>query len=200
MAQQPAKVRRGRPRDEAVDSRILATTRQLFSVDGYQRMSVDAVAKAAGVTRPTIYLRWPSKAELVIAAITDLERPDALPLSGDARADLETIMRDLMVSFVDHGNAEIFGPLFAERHHEPALIEQFRARLLTPRRNSLAQVLRNGMDTGQVPVGVDVDAVVNALVGALYARIVTGDPVPHDFSDRVVDTVWSGIARAATAR
>lgn len=200
MAQQAEKARRGRPRDETADSRILATTRQIFSVDGYQRMSVDAVAKAAGVTRPTIYLRWPSKAELVIAAITDLERPEAIPLSGDTLADLKTIMQDLKVSFIDHGNAEIFGPLFTERHHEPELIAQFRARVLAPRRNSLTQVLRNGIDSGQVSADIDSDAVVNALVGALYARIATGDPVPKDFSDRVVNTVWGGIAPAPTTR
>jgi AcrR family transcriptional regulator len=195
MKGQSSTGRRGRPRDEEVDNRILTTTRDLFKVDGYMRMSVDSVAKAAGVTRPTIYLRWPSKAELVIAAITDLERPDEIALTGDSLADLNTIMHGIKVSFIDHGNAEIFGPLFTERHHEPELIKQFRERLLTPRRKSLVHVLSSGVETGQLRPDLDIDAAVNTLVGALYAKLVTGDAVADDFSTHVVDTLWKGLAR-----
>jgi AcrR family transcriptional regulator len=177
-----------------VDDKILSTTRQLLAADGYMRMTVDAVARAAGATRPTIYLRWPSKADLVIAAVADLERPDATQLSGDTLTDLKTILHELKVSFVDHGNAELFGPMFTERHHEPELIEQFRKRLLTPRRNRLVEVLEQGAEKGDVRVGIDIDAVVNAMVGSMYAKVMTGEAVSGDFASRIVDAIWAGIA------
>lgn len=191
---------RGRPRSEEADERILEATRRLLAEQGYSRMSMDAVAQASGVSRPTIYLRWPSKEELVIAAVEDLEQPDRTVPTDDTYGDLQRILRDVKTSFVDHGNAMLMGPIQTERHHSPRLYEAFRDRLLRPRRGSVRRILEHGIDRGTIRADLDVDATTNALVGSLYAKLMTGDEITDDFTDRVVETIWAGIAADASRR
>ena len=61
----------GRPRNVSTDDAILEAAALRLSRDGYERTSIDLVARDAGVTRPTVYRRWPSKDELVIAAVAN---------------------------------------------------------------------------------------------------------------------------------
>src|SRR3954462_14908931 len=83
----------GRPRSERADRSILEATLELMSEQGYTRMSMDAVAARAGVTKPTVYLRYKSKADLATAALA-AATPEELPAeTGDLRADLIAHMR-----------------------------------------------------------------------------------------------------------
>ena len=60
----PGRVRKpGRPRDVRNDTRILEATSAILFEKGYAGLTIDGVAAAAGVSRPTIYRRWPSKAD-----------------------------------------------------------------------------------------------------------------------------------------
>src|SRR5215211_8569552 len=87
--------RGGRPRSRAIDEAILAAARAELADRGYARMSVDAVAARAGVSKPTVYLRHASKAELATAALAAYQQR-ALPRpTGDTRADLVALLRDL---------------------------------------------------------------------------------------------------------
>ena len=65
----------GRPRDGATDGAILDATERLLGRRGYEAMTVDQVAAAAGVSKPTIYLRYRSKRDLVAAMIDRLRPP-----------------------------------------------------------------------------------------------------------------------------
>lgn len=187
-------VRPGRPRDPEINERILQETRRLLAEHGYTRMSVDAVASAVGVSRPTIYLRWPSKEKLVIAAISDLERAEDVPLSGDTYADLRRVLNEVQVSFVDHGNARLIGPIQIERQHSPELFEEFQKKLLKPRRSSLRRIVEQGIAAGVIFEDLNVDTAVNAIIGSLYAKLMTGEDVPSDFADQVIAMVWRGLS------
>ena len=67
---------RGRPRREGADEEILAVTLELLREKGYRELTVDAVAERAGVAKTTVYRRWPSKGDLVAAAIAPLALPE----------------------------------------------------------------------------------------------------------------------------
>src|ERR687888_15666 len=81
---------RGRPRRPDVDRAILEATLDAFIQDGYEGMSVDGVAERAGVAKATVYRRWPSKQELLIAAGQHLyEEHVHFPDRGELRQDLD---------------------------------------------------------------------------------------------------------------
>ena len=83
----------GRPRDESIDERVLAVTRELLLQVGWDDLSVRLVAARAGVGRASLTRRWPTKAELVLHAILG-ESPDLAPFSGtDLNGWIEWVVR-----------------------------------------------------------------------------------------------------------
>ena len=87
----------GRPRDPETEQRILDAALRLLAEEGYSRMSLDGVAAEAGVSKPTIYRRWSSKADLATAALRGIQtaepRPDTGSTVGDLTASLENFSR-----------------------------------------------------------------------------------------------------------
>ena len=61
----------GRPRNESAGPAILRVTRQLVGQHGYESVTTQMIADAAGTGKQTIYRRWPSKAELVLSAFVE---------------------------------------------------------------------------------------------------------------------------------
>src|SRR5688500_2141948 len=88
-------VGRGRPRDAGVEARVLEAAMAEMRARGYDAMSVDRVAERAGVAKTTIYRRWPSKAELVIALVAGLRGAVPFEPSGDPRHDLTELVAGL---------------------------------------------------------------------------------------------------------
>ena len=84
----------GRPRSSEADRAILQTALRLLVEQGYDAMSIEGVASAAGVGKTTIYRRYPSKRELIVAAVSSLADTFSVPTeSGDLRADLLVFLR-----------------------------------------------------------------------------------------------------------
>src|SRR5216683_4433691 len=80
--------RRGRPRDDAADQRILDAAWDLLHAAGYAGLSVDEVAERAGVAKTTLYRRWPTKDHLAIAVAARMLGEVPIPDTGDLQADL----------------------------------------------------------------------------------------------------------------
>src|SRR6266436_2510658 len=71
------------------EAELLAVTLRLLQEHGYDRLTVDAVATIARASKATVYRRWPSKAELVLAAFIEGVRQVAVhPETGTLRGDL----------------------------------------------------------------------------------------------------------------
>jgi AcrR family transcriptional regulator len=185
---------RGRPRAGAADEAILGATLALLGEEGYSRMSVDSVAARAGVTKPTIYRRWPSKADLATAALSRLQRQEAAVGSGSPRGRLIAHLRGFQRSLLRPNGMAMIGTLLVEERHNPELLELFRRRVVRHRRSVLRAILEEAASEGMLKQGADLDAAVNLLVGSFYARYLTGEGVPRDWARRVVDCVWKGIA------
>ncbi len=80
--------RRGRPRDTAVDQRVLDVACDLLLTGGYAGLNVDEVAERAAVAKTTLYRRWPTKDHLAVAVVTRTILPVAVPDTGDLYHDL----------------------------------------------------------------------------------------------------------------
>lgn len=186
---------RGRPRDPAVDIAILEATLRQMAEEGYGRMSVGAIAAAAGVTKPTIYLRWPSKADLATAALAHLQAQAPPPTTGRTIDDLHAVLRNFQASLLRPNGMTMIGTLLVEERHTPELIALFRERILKPRRQMVRAVLEAAAQRGELQPDADLDAAVNLLIGSYYARYLSGEGVPPDWPERIVATVWRGIAR-----
>jgi AcrR family transcriptional regulator len=166
----------------------------MLAEQGYDRMSVDAVATDAEVARATIYRRWPTKADLVGAALCCLSDASLAPSPEDTRrylVDSLTGMRDHMERF---GCLAIVGSLLAQRREHPEMLDTFRAQVITPARARMRLALEAGVASGQVRRDVDLDIAGAMLVGAYFAEAISGGDTAGDWPERVVAQLWPTIA------
>lgn len=185
----------GRPRSEAADRAILAAAVQLLARDGYQSMRMSDVALAAGVGKPTLYRRYPSKPDLVAAAIVALTAgPHPEPdLPADTRAALLDLLRSTARALATPGGMTILGSLLAQEQRDPDLIAAFRARVFEPRHEVVRDVLARGITAGDVDPAARLEIVVDVLFGALLARAVLGEPVTEYWLTGVVNLAMRGV-------
>jgi AcrR family transcriptional regulator len=191
----PAGRPQGRPRCPETDERILRAALAQLAGDGYTRMSLDAVAAAAGTTKPTIYRRWPGKAALAVAALEHLQAHEQPGPTGSTEADLIALLVDFRKKLLRPNGMAMIGTLLAEERHTPELLDLFRRRIVGPRRRGLLAILRQAQDRREFRAGADLEAAVNLLVGSFYARYLTGEGVPADWPERVVKTVLRGLRK-----
>ena len=185
--------RRGRPRSQAHDDAILDAAVQMLAEVGYTRLSMEGVATAAGVSKPTLYLRYASKAELVAAAFARVRMDEAPPLSGDLRADLVAQLRHLRATFERVGMS-VLGVCLAEEEHVPDLIEELRARSLRPGRQVLRDALLAARDRGEIGRDADLEAAIEMAIGAYYARYLSGEGFAPGWEERIADATLRSLA------
>jgi hypothetical protein len=94
----------------------------------------------------------------------------------------------------------MIGTLLVEERRTPGLIALFRERIVRPRRAMLRAALEAGRNRGEVRADADIEAAVNMLVGSLYARYLSGEPIPADWARRVAATALAGVASDGAAR
>lgn len=186
---------RGRPRDADVDRRILAATfRQLVDV-GYGALSIEAVAAEAGVAKTTIYRRHPTKAGLAVAALS-VEVPfPPLPVELASRDALARFVRQAIAMLVESGAIRILGSLLVEEARHPGLLDTFRSRLLGPRRQVVEQMLRRGIERGEIRPDIDPLVVTEMIAGAIFGHhAILGMTANDEWVEKLIDHVWAAIA------
>jgi AcrR family transcriptional regulator len=183
--------RPGRPRDARRDEAILRTTLALLRERGYQAVTIEGIAAQAGVGRPTIYRRWPSKAALVVAALMDSNQL-ALPApdTGSLRDDLIALQRHQVVLMSSPDSRRVTAGLLADLANDPELAEIYVTRYLMPRRATVWQVLERGVARGELAQGTDFAFVYDLLVGPLFMRaVVWGQKLAPDAAAATADVV-----------
>ncbi len=160
-------------------------------------MSIDHVAAEAGVSRATVYRRYRDKADLVTEAVASRYGSEEVPDTGSAYSDLLELLRQGRDKLEGEAGVSLAGVLFVEGPHDPELLEWSRERVILPHRGRFRTVLERGVGRGQIRAGADVEAVIDALTGAYYARHLSGIPADEGWAERVLGEVWLPL-RAAT--
>jgi AcrR family transcriptional regulator len=182
-------------RNTRAQAAVLEATRNLIGSIGYDRMSIEGIAAAAGVGKQTIYRWWPSKAAVVLEAwAPEVQEHLTFPKTGDLAADLKTELK----SASDLSNDPNFGPSFralvAESQHDQTLATQLLERIFWPRVEAARRRLRAAQEDGQLAAAIDLDLAVDLLYGAFYYRyLLRAAPLSHEHAEAVVDAVLAGI-------
>jgi AcrR family transcriptional regulator len=153
---------------------------------------MDAVAREAGVARTTVYRRYRDKADLVSAAIETLRGPAKRSDSGDARLDLIGHLENVRRFY----GMSLAGTLLMEEPYNPRLLQLFRERMVLPGRQMVADIIRDGIERGQIRPDIDVERVLDLLLGALFAAVFARGRPGSDWPEAVVDALWPALASA----
>jgi len=180
----------GRPRSEDSRRAILDATLRLTMRDGYQALTIKAVAQEAGVGRQTIYRWWTTKAALVLEAIHELAERAARPEpTGDAEHDLRALLRASFRLAPSVGSA--ISGMMAEAQHDPEFAEVLQKGLLAPRRAIVREILAAGQRAGQLGSEVSLDLAVDLVWGTMWYRTLSGHaPVDERLAEELSDAVF----------
>ena len=182
--------RPGARKDPEADRLILETAHRLLRELGYDRLTMDAVAREAGVARTTVYRRYRDKADLVSAAIETLRAPSKRSASGDARRDLIAHLDGVRRNY----GVSLAGTLLMEEPYNPQLLELFRERMVTPQRDIVADTIKEGIERGQIRADVDIERILDILLGAFFAAVFAGGRPGSGWAEATVDALWPAVA------
>jgi len=145
--------RAGRPFDRSRDAEILAHTLDALAERAYDDVTLDAIALRAGRAKTTLYRRWPSKEDLVLAALHAAGQPpegERLPEQGSLRADLIATIDSPWMGGVDRRMA-IFASLASAGRDSPRLADAVRTRIAEPYVTMYEALLRRAANRGELP-------------------------------------------------
>jgi AcrR family transcriptional regulator len=168
----------GRPRSESARRAVLAATAALVERDGYGRVTMEAIARRAGVSKQTVYRWWPSKAAIIVEALSEgavLIAP--APDTGSLRADLERFLRATVAGA--ERNAHLLGGLMAEAQLDEAFGASFREGFLARRREVLRELLDHARDRGELAPAADTEFLAELVFAMVWYRILAR-PRPLD--------------------
>jgi AcrR family transcriptional regulator len=141
--------------------------------NGYARMSMEAVARRAGVGKAALYRRWPSKQAMLTELIRDRVAGTLPPTP--ATGALHTDLRELLASFrrqlANPLLARIGAGLLAEASHDGALAEVLHTGVAAPRRAAARAMLQSAIDRGELPPGLDSELAADLLIAPLAFRM-----------------------------
>jgi AcrR family transcriptional regulator len=193
---QPARAP-GRPRSAEADLAIVRATLEVLREDGYRGLSVEKVRERAGVGKATIYRRYPSRQDLVKAAISHLQGRLELPEDrGSLRADFAALAHVVGDTAVQTGGTRFMARMLAEAAQEPDVHAIFMATMVEPRRAAVRALVERGIARGEVRADVDPDLAVDLIVGPMIYRLLLGGLEPDALESRavaIVDTVFEGL-------
>lgn len=186
----------GRPRSEEVRRVILQATIDLLQDVSLQAITIEAIAKSAGVSKATIYRWWDSKALVVIDAFIEHHvirtpmRRDLPP--GEAIA---LHMRALVEQYSGWGG-RIVAQILAEAQSDPAVGREFRARFHYGRRAIVREVLNEWRSSGEIDPDTDIEMLMDVLYSPIYMRLLVGHaPLDERFITELQDYVFPLLRR-----
>jgi len=194
---------RGRPRSEAVERAIIEGVMKLLE-DGvpFAELSIERVARTAGVGKATIYRRWSGKEELFVDVVRAAEPPEPELPGTSMRDDLVVLLESLRLRGLAHRSSAILHNVHAQIKSSPKLWEAYHAGVILPRRNLGLEVLRRGRRDGELRTDVDLELANDMFVGPILVRSVMRPDadLPEDLAERIVDTVLAGLRPPDAAR
>jgi len=181
---------RGRPFDADLDAAILDSAVALLTETGYERMTMDAVAARAKVSKATIYRRWDSKASLVVDAMRFCNFAELdLPETPDLRSDLIVGLQCFRAAATGQ-DAGLYNGVMHAMRQDPELARLVRERMIGHKQQVARTWLRAYVDRGMLPTDTDVDLFHEVGLAMVGVRLViTGEPVDDAFLEHVVDDV-----------
>lgn len=168
---------------------MLAVTLQLLQEHGYDRLTVDAVAATARASKATVYRRWPSKAELVLAAFIEGIRQVAVPPeTGTLRGDLLRLGELVCQEVGQH--AGTIRAVLVEISRNPALNDVMQQQFIEQRKALMRHVLRQAVGRGEIEEAAISDELWDLLPGYLIFRsIIPSRPPTAETVRTLVDNV-----------
>jgi AcrR family transcriptional regulator len=161
---------------------------------GYARLSMEAVAKRAGVGKSALYRRWPSKQEMALAVVAEFSVMQAVaPNTGSLRGDIRESLDSLMHWLSHPRFSRILPDLVAEMARNPELSKIVEGMIGQPRRDRALSMLQRAIQRGELDPDTDMELALDLLAAPIYWRLTVRDA---EAEPGYLDKLAAAIARA----
>jgi AcrR family transcriptional regulator len=160
---------------------------------GYVRLTMDRVARRAGVGKSAIYRRWPSKQQMIVDGLARLSIPTGPdPDTGSLRSDVRAMMRSTFEWLTDPRIRAVLPDLIAEADRDPVLAQAVAQHVTLPRLTWARTALDRAHDRGEL-AAEDIDVILDLLIAPVFWRLTHGRPVDDHYLDRLTElTIRAG--------
>ncbi|TCB96046.1 TetR/AcrR family transcriptional regulator [Micromonospora zingiberis] len=173
---------------------------QELAAVGYGRLSIEAVARRAGVSKTAIYRRWNSKLDLVLEVVNAAAgaRLPALD-TGSLRSDLALLFQVVAHALGHPLASQIIPDLLAEAARNPTIDETLQQVLRARQQEIVGRLISRAVQRGELPATTDPDVAVDLIVGPLYWRLaIARTPFTDSYLETLVDSVVRALGTADT--
>ena len=191
---------RGRPRREEARRAILAAFVELLAEHGLVGLTIEAVAARAGVGKTTIYRRWETKNDLVLAAMEQLRPPGPPPDTGSLLGDLGALVAVQRERLEASRLPRVIPRVLGESLDDPDLHAQIVERAVNPIRAILGEIVRRALDRGELREDLDVETMIDVLhASPIYALLMARGAIDavSGVPERVVPLLLEGVSSSS---
>lgn len=177
----------GRPRSESSRRAILDATRRVLTHTSVQKLSIEAIARKAGVGKTTIYRWWPNKSAVVMEAI--FSQPafhNILPTPRNAEEGVRTQIEKLARQ-MSGKNGRVVAEIIGEAQPDAESLQIFINTFLQDRYNSLSSYIEGGKQTGEFDANIDTDSAIDVILGPIFFRLISGQELDDSFANDMAD-------------
>jgi AcrR family transcriptional regulator len=183
-----------------VEAVVLDAAQDLLAEGGVKRLTIERVSRRTGVAKTTIYRRWRSREDLALAVVLEMTKAvvDAPSDEADTRNALMSLLGSVVAFLGRTPMGTVMRGLASELATDPRLGSAFRDTVVRLRRETLTQVVEQGVARGELRPDIDVDLLHDFLFGPVYYRLlVTGMPLDEALPEQIVDAVLPAITASA---
>ena len=192
---------RGRPPDETISRAIVDATLAIRREEGYDGLSIEAIARRADVSRPAIYARWGSLHEIVLEAARQARHTGPVfegimhvPDTGSLRGDLLEMLREAFDLHERMRERGVLDGFIAGIVADPSLGPVFRANFMDPDYERLVAMFDRARERGEISENADGDTALHMIVGAgFYRSVITREPIDEEWLERATDLIIKGL-------
>jgi AcrR family transcriptional regulator len=190
----PNDTTKGRPRDDVLRTAILDAALEIARETGFADLSIDAIAKRAGASRPTLYRWWPTKGAILLDAL--MSRTKAAAQYGQSDDLVEDLVQHARgyARLLNGKEGGVYRAVFAEGLRDPEFMAQVREQLIEPRRAVTRLRLNKAVEHGQISKATNLEALTDALYAPFIYRLILGHHrIDGPFCVAIVEIATMGV-------
>lgn len=181
-------------RNEQSRRAILDAAISMIGELGYDDISIEAIARQAGVGKQTIYRWWPSKGAVILEAATEsLSAVVALPDTGDFVADIRTQLAAILELITTTGFGPAYRCLIAAGQSDPDLLRALFDRIIAPNIEDFRARTAQAQQRGEMRADADWQTMRDLLYGVVEYRLIHAMPLEPEYIDGVLEIVFQGV-------
>ena len=198
MRTKPTKRAPGRPRSVKIQRAILTATSSLIKDHGVPGVTIEAVAAAAGVGKPTIYRYWANAHELTMSALIDASPATTVATPTDALATLRLLLHGVTATFSSPTGRHV-ALVLASADESSEIAKAFRSHFIQSRRKDAEDCLVNAVAAGTLEPDTPVTIILDMIFGAvIYRLLMVHAPIDPPFMDQLMETALTSFTIKVT--